>query len=101
MKLNRRNHRIVTQGEWGVSCTTGSHIQGAILHLYRSRINGVQLPPRKWLKGFGDGRLFASKEAADQWAFDHGYTQLYFTSPDLRARRKAAGLRPFAFSSNF
>jgi hypothetical protein len=56
--------------------------------LHRSRIHGKNLPFDKWLRGNGDRRLFPSKEAADQWAFDHGYLQLYFTHADLRARRK-------------
>ena len=88
MKLVKYAHRTVTQGDWSVSCTTGSHIHGAILHLSRARVDGKDLPFGKWLKGFGDGRLFPNTDAANQWAFDHGYLQLYFTHADLRARRK-------------
>lgn len=88
MKLNRRIHQVVTWGGWGVSCTTGDSINGAILNLHRSQVHGKNLPVRKWLRGNGDGVLFESREAAWQWAFDHGYLQLYFTSADLRARRK-------------
>jgi hypothetical protein len=87
MKINRKDHQLVTQGDWGVSKTTGAHINGAILHLYRSRIHGKNLPVGKWMHGNGNGRLFPSMEAADQWAFDHGYLQRYFTHPDLRQRR--------------
>ncbi len=89
MRLIRYIHRTVTQGEWGVSCSTGSGINGAILNVYRARFNGRELPYDKWMKGFGDGKTFPTTEAASQWAFDHGYLQLYFTAPDLRARRKA------------
>ena len=90
MKLIKYVHRTVTYGDWGVSCTTGSGINGAILNLYRARIAGQDIPVSKWLKGFGDGRLFPDMEAAQQWAFDHGYTQIYYTHPDLRAKRKAS-----------
>jgi hypothetical protein len=90
MKLIRYVHRTVTQGDWGVSCSTGTGINGAILHLYRSRIGSHELKYDQWMRGFGDGKLFPSTEDASQWAFDHGYLQLYFTDPDLRARRKAS-----------
>ena len=99
MKLIQYVHRTVTQGEWGVSSTTGHGIKGAILSLYRARFNGRELPYDRWMHGFGDGELFPSTEAAYQWAFDHGYLQLYFTAPDLRARRKAmAEANPALFS---
>jgi len=87
MRINRHIHPLVTQGDWCVSCTTGDRIDGAILHLHRSRIHGKELPWGTWLHGNGDGRLFPSREAAWQWAFDHGYLQHYFTHPDLRMRR--------------
>lgn len=89
MKLIQYVHRTVTQGEWGVSCSTGTGIKGAILHVYRARFAGRELKYDQWMKGYGDGMSFPSTEAASQWAFDHGYLQLYFTDPDLRARRKA------------
>ena len=88
MRLRRYIHPVVTWGDWGVSCRTGDSIDGAILSIHRSRIRGKNLPINKWLCGNGDGRLFPSIEAAWQWAFDHGYLQLYFTHADLRARRK-------------
>ena len=87
MKINRKIHPLVTQGGRAVSKTTGDSIDGAILHLHRSRIAGKELPWGRWLTGNGDRRLFPTREAADQWAFDHGYLQLYFTHPDLRMRR--------------
>ena len=93
MKLIQYVHRTVTQGDWGVSCSTGDSIKGAILHLYRSRIGDHELKYDQWMRGFGDGKIFPTTEAASQWAFDHGYLQLYFTAPDLRARRKSDSLR--------
>lgn len=89
MKLIRYVHTTVTYGDWGVS-TTGSYGNGVILNLYRSRIAGKDIPVSKWLRGFGDGRKFSNHETAMQFAFEHGYLMLYYTHPDLRARRKAA-----------
>lgn len=88
MKLKKYVHQTVTQGDWGVSCQTGTGINGAILSVYRPRISGKDLPVDKWFRGFGDGRLFPSSDAAYQFAFDHGYLRLFFY-PELRARRKA------------
>lgn len=93
MTLIRYTHRTVTQGDWSVSCTTGTGITGAILNVSRHRLGGRELTWKRIMHGFGNGRLFPSTEAASQFAFDHGYTQLYFTHPTLRARRKAS---PFA-----
>jgi hypothetical protein len=87
MVINRKIHRLVTQNDWAVSKTTGDGIDGAILHLHRSRIHGKELPWGRWMRGNGDGRLFPSREAADQWAYDHGYLQLFFTAPELRMSR--------------
>lgn len=42
----------------------------------------------------GDGLEFPSSEAASAYALEHGYTQQYFTSPELRARRKANRAAP-------
>jgi hypothetical protein len=94
LKLIKYVHRIVTQGDWGVSCTTGSGINGAILHVYRSHIGATNLPFDKWFHGFGDGRLFETEAMAWQFAYDHGYLQLYFTSPELRQRRKQQARDP-------
>lgn len=95
MKLSNRSHRTVTNDQWGVSCTTGTGINGAILHVYRSRIRDIELPYKKWMHGMGDGKLFPNEDLAFQWAFDHGYLKLYFTSPSLRAHRiKSAAKYP-------
>jgi hypothetical protein len=93
MKLHPHVYRTVTQGDWGVSCTTGTGIKGAILNVSRSRIAGVSLPVSKWFRGFGDGRLFDSTESAYQFAYDHGYIQLYYTAPGLRQARKDRATR--------
>ena len=87
MKLIQYVHRTVTYGDWGVSCT-GSYTGTITLNVYRSRIAGKDLPVSKWMRGFGDGRIFPSYDAAFQFAFEHGYTMLYFTEPELRAKRK-------------
>lgn len=89
MKLKRNVHQVVTWGDWCVSYSTGDHIQGAILHVYRTRIGSYQLNYERWLYGYGNMGLFDSVEDAKQWAFDHGYLQLYFAHPTLRAGRKA------------
>jgi hypothetical protein len=98
MLINRSIHTLVTQNDWAVSCTTGDSIDGAILHLHRSRIHGKNLPFGRWMRGNGDRKLFSSREAAWQWAYDHGYLQLYFTAPDLRMRRLQSRMnQPIAF----
>lgn len=38
-----------------------------------------------------NGMEFPSCEAAQKFAFDHGYIREYFTAPDLRARNIAQG----------
>lgn len=87
MKLVKYVHRTVTQGDWSVGCMTGHGIKGAQLNVFRSRVHGKSLPVDKWMRGWGDGQLFPSTDAAMQWAFDHGYLRLFFY-PELRARRK-------------
>lgn len=94
MKMRRGIHPVCTQDDWAVSKTTGHSIDGAILHVRRFRMHGKNLPFDKHLRGNGDGCLFPSLESADQWAFDHGYLQLYFTHPETRARRKANAFNP-------
>ena len=93
MKLQRYIHHTVTHDDWSVSCTTGHGIVGAILNVHRHRINGRVLNWKQTMNGVGNGTLFPSTEAARQWAFDHGYTKLYFTHADLRIRRKAEAYR--------
>jgi hypothetical protein len=91
MRLKKYQHVTVTWGDWCVSTRTGDGIDGAILSVFRHHIHGKALAPCQWAYGYGDGRLFPDTESATQWAFDHGYLQLYFIASDLRARRKANG----------
>ena len=100
MKLSRYTHHTVTQGDWCVSLTTGSGIDGAILSVHRHRLAGRELNWKQTMSGLGNGRLFPSADVAWQWAFDHGYTRLYFTHADLRARRKAYAHK-YTFSNGY
>lgn len=88
MKLVKYLHQTVTQGDWNVGGTTGHGINGYLLDVFRATVAGKRLPVDKWMHPLGAGLLFPDSESAHQWAFDHGYLQLYFTSADLRARRK-------------
>ena len=97
MKLIKYIHTTVTHDDWSVSCTTGGGIDGAILNVHRHRIAGRQLNWKQTMNGLGNGRLFPSTESAWQWAFDHGYTKIYFTHADLRARRKSTARNPRQF----
>ena len=94
MHLKRYRHVVVTWGDWCVSYHTGHGIDGAILNVFRHRIAGKYLGSRQWAHGYGNDRLFPDTESAKHWAFDHGYLQLYFTAPDLRARRKERAHNP-------
>jgi hypothetical protein len=91
MKLIKYVHRTVVHDDFSVSCHTGSNIKGAILHVRRHRIGGRELNWKQTMSGLGNERLFPSTDAAWQFAFDHGYTKLYFTHSDLRTKRLAAG----------
>ena len=94
MRLIKYVHNIVAQDNWSVSLTTGSGIYGAILNVHCYRIGNHELTYKQSMHGYGDGRLFPTSEAAWRFAYDHGYTQLYFTSPDLRAKRVIRAYRP-------
>ncbi len=75
--MNRQSR--VTHGRWSVLFTTGSQIAGVILSVerhYHDRPNkfggrGV------FYGGDGDGRVFPSKEAAEAFAAERGYTEAY------------------------
>ena len=100
MKLIKYVHTTVVQDDWSVSYTTGHGIDGAILSVRRHRLAGRELNWKQTMHGIGNGRLFPSGDAAMQWAFDHGYTCLYFTHADLRARRKADAHK-YTFSNGY
>ena len=93
---------------FSVSRTTGDGIDGAILNVRRCRWLPAEQAARFQARGTGlsmvvpreldgrvqvifpmpdDGRPFASREEAEQFCLERGYTAEYFTSPDLRARR--------------
>lgn len=72
---------------WSVSYTTGDGQRGgATLHVRRYPVFGDLF---RSVRGDADGMWFASIELARLYAAEHGYTQPYYTSPDLRARRVA------------
>ena len=64
--------RTCTQGNWGVSTTTGTGIKGAILHVYRILANG------KIAKGELYGKQYPSNDAAFAAALEHGYLKPYY-----------------------
>ncbi len=74
--MHRTPHQV-TNGKWGVSYTSGSGINGVILHVAIMRENLPSGAPFKFQHGQGDGLLFPNKEAADLYALEHGYTQNY------------------------
>lgn len=80
----RHEKVTVTQGNWGVSCTTGGNINGAILHVYKFHGDRWQLQQ----KGDGDGRQFPSREAAFAWALEHGYLEVHVRGPWCRDCRQ-------------
>lgn len=92
---------VTTEG-FGVSKTTGTGIDGAILHVTRIRWTENEQLARRHLylsrrESDGkhsfmvhcshDGMAFADNDTATRFAVERGYLQRYFTSPDLRARR--------------
>lgn len=62
--------RLVTNEGWGVSQSSGHGIDGVLLHVYK--FHG-----RKCQNGQANNLEFATAEAADQYALDHGYLKLY------------------------
>lgn len=65
--------QTVARDGWSVSTTTGSGIEGAVLHVRKRR--GDRMPG-----GDHDGRIFPSSDAAFAWAFEHGYTEVFRTA---------------------
>lgn len=70
--------RTVTQGQWSVSCTTGYGIDGAILHVFKSRTIGNR---HIFQNGQANGLHFANSDLAFDFAFERGYLQEYFSGP--------------------
>ena len=73
--MNNRNV-FVTNGKWSVSYTSGYGIQGVILNVYQFPLGMHKSKPMR--KGDGYGKQFANTEAAQAWAFEHGYLKRYF-----------------------
>ena len=64
--------------ETGVDFRTGEKIQGARLNVFRSYDIPNEFGGRgRGFKLDGDGKLFPSTEAAQQWAHEHGYLQVF------------------------
>jgi hypothetical protein len=90
---------------WHVGMTTGTGIDGAILHV--SRIYSLATDEaaralaersdrtmylsdcRVMVRGSDYGRQFESRDAADAYKLERGYVRRYHTAADLRARRLA------------
>ena len=81
---------LVTAGRWGVSCTTGDGITGAVLNVYIAP--PAHNPRGPFRYGDANGRTFPSVDAARAFAWERGYLQPHYSS--LRARRKAEARRP-------
>lgn len=83
-----RNTRTVTRDGWGVSCTTGSGIEGAILKVYKHHKrpgglryrDGAPIPFSGIIFQQGDayGLRFPSADAAWAYALEHGYLQPFY-----------------------
>lgn len=83
----RRRRQLVTVGDWSVSTVHPVYEQGQQLdvyelHVFKIRGNGsLQLPlaqgGSRFQFGDGYGKRFATKEAADNYAMEHGYLQPY------------------------
>ena len=70
--------KTVTQGNWGVSVTTGGNIMGAVLHVYqwvKRGANGEIMPDSKMRRGDAYGKVFDTTEQAYAFALEHGYLQ--------------------------
>jgi hypothetical protein len=78
-----RPFTIVTQDHWFVSTSFPVYDKDynvpnpdAVQLSVRSHRYGES--KSKELRGYGDGKVFPSQEAADRWCLDHGYTQRYY-----------------------
>lgn len=80
---SRARYQTVTAGKWNVSVTTGTGIPGAILNVFKPYGHTTRNPlpsGRAWVtqRGDHDGREFPTSDEAFEFAFEHGYLQLYF-----------------------
>lgn len=62
----------VTNTKWGVSYSTGSHIDGAILHAYQVPVDARGRATGEVLHHELHGRLYPSTDAAKQAAYEAG-----------------------------
>jgi hypothetical protein len=97
----KHRESLVTWGNWSVSTCNppmrgGPGYELSVIRHHGSGRFGLPLSQggTKFQYGFEHGRIFKTREEADQFCLEHGYLQRYFTSPELRARRIAANSRP-------
>lgn len=66
--------RLVTNDGWGVSFTSGTDIDGVILHVYKFilPLDG-DYSKQKMRRGEADGLRFNNIEEAQQYAYERGY----------------------------
>lgn len=74
-----RNVETVTLGDWGVSYTTGSHIQGCILNVYKR--SGLETCPDC------DAKSFPTRELAAYHAFMHGHLRPWWSKVNMDSWR--------------
>lgn len=67
-------YTTVTRDGWSVGATTGTDIDGAILHVHRGSYRDASGRMRL-RKGDADGMRFASSDEAHRYAYEHGYSQ--------------------------
>lgn len=75
--MNPRKQRTVTNGDWGVSGTSGSHIEGVIGNYYKHHPAPHRSP--RYITQYGDhnGRTFDTHEERKAFELTHGYIQWY------------------------
>jgi hypothetical protein len=72
----KRKTQTSTSTEWCVGVCSGDTIDGYRLEVFRWR---DETSPVKLQRGEGDGKVFATREAADLYALEHGYSAPYFS----------------------
>lgn len=71
----------VTCTDWGVSCTTGSHIDGAVLNAYRVPVDAHGRATGEVFKHALDGVLYPSIDAAKGAAYEAGLLAYWIKTP--------------------